>query len=557
LVISIAVLLVGAPASQAEVRILPVKAHGLALAPNGNIYAAHQDVVQELTPAGEVVSTWGSHGTGDGQFGDSYGASDVVADPVTGSVYVADFGNERIQVFDAAHHFVDQFSTTAPPLRIDRDSSGNIYVAEPFDGSGSSAELEKFSATGQLLKSWPTGSDPGELNRPFDVAVAASDQVLVADGWNWRVQRFSAAGNYVSQFGSQGTGPGQFGYYPTGIDVAPDGAIYVANAERVEKFGGDGAFIARWTDPRGYIGVPIEDVLVAPGGNPVYLAFGSQGMVVLDHLQPTAVLAGPSRALTGRPVTFDASQSNVPFGAITEYEWDFDGDGDFETSTGAVASVSHAFARVGARTVRVRVTAPSGKTAIDGAVVDVARSSPPGPVGASIDNGAQFTNDPRVLLTVRWPAFTKEVVISNDGGFANARTFAVNSPLSWTLDSSGPERLPKTIYLRFDDGTQTFQDDIILDETAPVVKSASIAPSEQPAQSSLHAQAAPKYVLKIKASDNLSGVVKMQVAREGKPLPAWEQYRRSRPLGSPRAVWWVRVRDLAGNRSHWRRAKLP
>ena len=47
--------------------------------------------------------------------------------------------------------------------------------------------------------------------------------------------------------------------------------------------------------------------------------------------------------------------------------------------------------------------------------------------------------------------------------------------IDWALDSSGPERLPKTVYVRFQIGPLTsdnFTDDIILDERPPVVNSA-------------------------------------------------------------------------------------
>jgi hypothetical protein len=39
--------------------------------------------------------------------------------------------------------------------------------------------------------------------------------------------------------------------------------------------------------------------------------------------------------------------------------------------------------------------------------------------------------------------------VANDGGFAAGLPSPVVKELSWNLDSSGPERLPKTVYLRF------------------------------------------------------------------------------------------------------------
>ena len=99
-------------------------------------------------------------------------------------------------------------------------------------------------------------------------------------------------------------------------------------------------------------------------------------------------------------------------------------------------------------------------------------------VGVSINDGAQYTNDPDVTVFAVWPGFASDALVSNDGGFKTAVNFPVAEKIPWKLDSSGPERLPKTIYVRFTAGTQvseTYQDDIILDQTPPKVLSASLS----------------------------------------------------------------------------------
>src|SRR5262245_26383458 len=50
------------------------------------------------------------------------------------------------------------------------------------------------------------GSGPGQFNNPYDVAVDPAGFVLVADGLNNRVQKFTLDGTYVTQWGSNGTG---------------------------------------------------------------------------------------------------------------------------------------------------------------------------------------------------------------------------------------------------------------------------------------------------------------------------------------------------------------
>jgi hypothetical protein len=61
--------------------------------------------------------------------------------------------------------------------------------------------------------------------------------VYVADDGNTRIQKFTSAGTYQTQWGSPGVGPGQFGY-PVGIAVDSIGNVYVADARnnRIQKF---------------------------------------------------------------------------------------------------------------------------------------------------------------------------------------------------------------------------------------------------------------------------------------------------------------------------------
>ena len=51
-----------------------------------------------------------------------------------------------------------------------------------------------------------------------------TENILVTDWANNRVQIFSSTGVYLGQFGTQGTAGGQFGFGPVGIAIDPGDA---------------------------------------------------------------------------------------------------------------------------------------------------------------------------------------------------------------------------------------------------------------------------------------------------------------------------------------------
>jgi 6-phosphogluconolactonase (cycloisomerase 2 family) len=117
-----------------------------------------------------------------------------------------------------------------------------------------------------------------------------------------------------------------------------------------------------------------------------------------------------------------------------------------------------------------------------------------------INDGAAYTNDPDVTLTIV-PGFdVQDFLIDNDGGMRNAKTVpgSADGRYAWTLQSTGPERLAKTVYVRSrgHGSAPVATDEIILDETRPTVVSA----------------AALRRRLRVVARDSTSGVARLQLA---------------------------------------------
>jgi len=60
--------------------------------------------------------------------------------------------------------------------------------------------------------------------------------VFVADRENYRVQMFDSSGNFLTKWGTHGSGNGQFGL-PEAVAINHSGDIYVGDStSRVQKF---------------------------------------------------------------------------------------------------------------------------------------------------------------------------------------------------------------------------------------------------------------------------------------------------------------------------------
>ena len=81
----------------------------IAVGPDDSIYVVDsgRNRIVKFSPEGQVLATWGSEGSGDGQF---KGVSSVAVDPINSKVYVADPINSRIQVFDSNGRFLTKWA---------------------------------------------------------------------------------------------------------------------------------------------------------------------------------------------------------------------------------------------------------------------------------------------------------------------------------------------------------------------------------------------------------------------------------------------------------------
>ncbi len=145
-------------------------------------------------------------------------------------------------------------------------TTGHVYVSDQ-----TLDRIQKFDANGNYLLQWGSnGTNPGQFRFALGVAIDNAGNVYVCDMQNSRVQKFDADGNFLLQWGTFGSANGQF-IEPFGIAVSSFYEVYVTEqaGSRVQKFTSTGTFLTKWGSSgsgNGQFNTP-RDVAVDPSGN--------------------------------------------------------------------------------------------------------------------------------------------------------------------------------------------------------------------------------------------------------------------------------------------------
>ena len=150
------------------------------------------------------------------------------------------------QIGGSAGHRPGEFAFVTDAVNDHQDC---IYIGE----YNASDRIQKFDPDGNFMTQWGgNGSEPGKFVRPQSLTI--QDNVLwVCDSCNHRIQRFDISEptpKLIDIWGGPGTGRGQF-YYPYDLAIASDGSVAVVEHKnnRVQRFDPDGRWIATWGGP--------------------------------------------------------------------------------------------------------------------------------------------------------------------------------------------------------------------------------------------------------------------------------------------------------------------
>jgi DNA-binding beta-propeller fold protein YncE len=161
----------------------------------GNIYVADgygNARVAKFDKNGKFIKSWGSKGSGQGQFNSVRG----IAIDAQGSVYVADAGNKRIQVFDGDGNFKTQIQNIGSPAAVCITPGAHQYLyssnSNPPEDIDNGGEIYKLELDGKVVgKFGRAGKLPKEFGTVNAIDCRRDNELYVGEIGNWRVQKIT------------------------------------------------------------------------------------------------------------------------------------------------------------------------------------------------------------------------------------------------------------------------------------------------------------------------------------------------------------------------------
>jgi tripartite motif-containing protein 71 len=146
--------------------------------------------------AQSLSRTWGSFGTGDGQFDRPAGITNQ--DLGRSTMYVVDSGNDRIQMFTPDGKFISKWGSTGSgdgqfnfPVGLTVDQKGNVLVADTGNN-----RIQKFTGDGKFVTKWTNLglTSGGNIQDQVYIEIDALDNLYITNRGNNQVQVISTAG---------------------------------------------------------------------------------------------------------------------------------------------------------------------------------------------------------------------------------------------------------------------------------------------------------------------------------------------------------------------------
>ena len=182
----------------------------------------------------------------------------VFYDKYHNEIYIADTGNDQIDVFDAdgqPHFQIRNAQGLKAPLDVVVNRENQIYISQM-----EKSNLQLFDFRGGHLGNLYASNDAPF--KPGRMCLDADERLYVVDRERAKILVYDAEGKFQFQFGGKGEEKGKFRLI-SGIDVDSAGQIYVADSKQspIQVFDRNGQFLLSF----GSYGPDAQD-FAFPGG---------------------------------------------------------------------------------------------------------------------------------------------------------------------------------------------------------------------------------------------------------------------------------------------------
>lgn len=275
-----------------------IKSLGMTIDKDGYIYVTDSnDRIKKYNADGNIIASWGSTGTEDGEF---CLPSGIVVD-ADGNMYIADGGNDRIQKISSEGNFITKWECmNLGPYSCNFSSGGhskswspnstvlnvhgeNVYVIDMDD------TIIKFSSEGLLISEWNLKTE-GLIEYLDGLAIDDNGEIYISsanfnDKSKHGILKLDSDGNIVKQIYDEE-------YFDVFLTIGLDGNIYAIGSypDQIMKLNLDGEVLARWgtySEEHGTFdepeGISIDNegnIYVLDGGNGRIEKFNSDGVYI-------------------------------------------------------------------------------------------------------------------------------------------------------------------------------------------------------------------------------------------------------------------------------------
>jgi sugar lactone lactonase YvrE len=203
---------------------------GLAFDSAGNLFTYNlmNRRIEKFSPDGEFIEGWGPANPQTG-IEESWKQLAIDADD---NLYIVNIREGTIHKYSADGVYLDAWGAPgSQPGQLDYPSGIAIYGERVYVADSGNNRVQVFDLNGAFILEWGNqGTGDGQF---FDegmrgIAVDSHGYVYVADGELDRIQKFTPEGEFLTKWGSEGIGDGAF-LSPGAVVVDPSGDVYVVD----------------------------------------------------------------------------------------------------------------------------------------------------------------------------------------------------------------------------------------------------------------------------------------------------------------------------------------